>query len=135
MHESEDHKRRELIEVRNNADSLAYQTEKTLMELGDKVPGNERQNIHQRIEALRNEMKSDEVGQIKRAYDELQNAFYALSQQLYAQQHVDQPENVEPDAGQGQPDTTQQRGNGNGNYAGRNSDSEGEVIEGEYYPA
>ena len=45
QNEAEDRKRRELVEARNNADSLAYQTEKTLNELGDKVPAGERQNI------------------------------------------------------------------------------------------
>ena len=48
----EDRQRRELIEARNTADSLAYQTEKTLRELGDKVPANERQNIQEKINQL-----------------------------------------------------------------------------------
>ena len=52
QNEAEDRKRRELVEARNKADSLAYQTEKTLNELGDKVPAGERQNIQSKINAL-----------------------------------------------------------------------------------
>jgi molecular chaperone DnaK len=56
-HQSEDRKHRELVEARNNADSLAYQTEKTLTELGEKVPASERQNIQSKIDALKARMR------------------------------------------------------------------------------
>jgi molecular chaperone DnaK len=79
-HESEDRKQRELVEARNMADSLAYQTEKTLRELGDKVPAHERQNIEEKLNDLRQALKGDDTAQIKRQ-DDLQNAFHALSQQ------------------------------------------------------
>ena len=45
QHEAEDRKRRELVDARNSADTLVYQTEKVLRDLGDKVPANERQSI------------------------------------------------------------------------------------------
>ena len=79
-------RRKELVEARNQADTLAYQTEKTLRELGDKVPATERQNIEAKIKALREAAAGDDASQIKRQTDDLQNAFHALSQQLYAQQ-------------------------------------------------
>jgi molecular chaperone DnaK len=85
QHESEDKKRRELIEARNTADQLTYQTEKTLRELGDKVPGAERSNIESKINDLKQAAQSDDVARIKRLAEELQQAFHALSQQLYAQ--------------------------------------------------
>jgi molecular chaperone DnaK len=85
-HESDDRKRRELIEARNTADSLSYQTEKTLGELGDKVPADERQKIESKIEELRETIKGEDIGNIRRDTEDLQNAFHALSQQLYAQQ-------------------------------------------------
>lgn len=84
--EGEDKRRRESIEARNNADNLAYQTEKTLRELGDKVPANERTTIEGKINAVREALKGENVTEIKRLTEELQQAFYALSQQLYAQQ-------------------------------------------------
>ena len=114
-HESEDRMHRELVEARNMADSLAYQTEKTLRELGDKVPANERQDIEEKINALRQAMKSDDTSNIKRLQDELQNAFHALSQQLYAQQQAPQ-----------QP---------GGNGQGHRPDGEGDVVEGEFREA
>jgi molecular chaperone DnaK len=126
-HEADDRRRKELIEVRNTADNLIYQTEKTLNELGDKVPENDRQMINKKIEELRDAMNGDDTAQIKRLVEESQNAFHALSQQLYAQQ------------GQtGQPGYTAGRdhpagGNGNGSQSA--SDDEGEVVEGEFREA
>ncbi len=87
-HESDDRNRRELIELRNQADSLAYQTEKTLRELGDKVPGQERTNIENKVRELRETIQRDDATLIKRQTEDLQNAFHALSQQLYAQENA-----------------------------------------------
>lgn len=121
-HESEDRQRRELIEARNMADSLAYQTEKTLNELGDKMPTNERQDIEAKINELREATKGEDVTQIKSISEALQQAFYAISQQLYQQQNV---------AG----------ANGNGHHPSNEGDSgsmgEGDspVVEGEFREA
>lgn len=123
-HESEDRKRRELIEARNNADSLAYQTEKTLRELGDKVPESERQNIEDKITAIRSAIEDDDITRIKSLQDELQNAFHALSQQVYAQQ-----------AQEAAPQAESPFGGGNGHGTSPDSDDEGEVIEGEFREA
>ncbi len=118
-HETEDRQRRELIEARNNADSLAYQTEKTLNDLGDKIPGNERQNIVDKINQLREAAKGDDIQRIRRLSDELQNAFHAISQQMYAQQAAT--------AGPG-PTPSGHPGPGPQN-------DDGDVIEGEYREA
>jgi molecular chaperone DnaK len=85
QHEADDKKRREAIDARNTADNLVYQTEKALRELGDKVPASERSNIETKITDLKQVMQSDDVDKIKKLNDELQNAFHALSQQLYSQ--------------------------------------------------
>jgi len=85
-HEAEDRRQRELVEVRNTADNLAYQTEKTLRELGDRVPSAERSNIERKVSALREALKSSDSARIKQQFEDLQNAFHALSQQLYAGQ-------------------------------------------------
>ncbi|MFO3796058.1 MAG: molecular chaperone DnaK, partial [Anaerolineales bacterium] len=86
QHEAEDRRRRELAEARNNADNLIYQTEKTLRELGEKVPAGERSNIEGKINALKQAIQGEDLQQIRRASDDLQHALHALSQQLYAQQ-------------------------------------------------
>jgi len=91
QHEAEDKKRRELIDVRNTADQLTYQTEKTLNELGDKVPAAEKENIQSKINDLKQAAQGDDAVQIKKLTEEVQQAFHALSQQLYAQEQP-QPE-------------------------------------------
>ncbi len=84
-HEAEDRKRRELIDVKNTADSLVYQTEKALRDLGDKVPSAERATIEGKINDLKSASQTDDVNRIKKASEDVQQAFHALSQQLYAQ--------------------------------------------------
>ncbi|KAA3644676.1 MAG: molecular chaperone DnaK [Chloroflexi bacterium] len=130
--QGEDAKRRELIEVRNNADSLAYQTEKTLNELGDKVPASEKGNIESKITELREASEGDDLNRIKTLSDELQNAFHAISQQLYAQEQSAQagPSSDFPNYGGNGPAP-----NGNGNGNGHSPNDEGEVIEGEFTEA
>jgi molecular chaperone DnaK len=112
QNEAADKQRRELIEAKNNADNMTYQTEKTLRELGDKVPANERSNIESKISELKSAAQTDDLARIKRATEEVQQAFYALSQQLYAQ---GQPQ------GQAQP----------GGPSTPPPGSDGDVIEGE----
>jgi molecular chaperone DnaK len=85
QHEAEDKKRRELIDARNTADNLVYQTEKALRDLGDKVPPAERGEIESKISDLKSAAQSDDVAQIQKATESVQQAFHALSQQLYAQ--------------------------------------------------
>jgi molecular chaperone DnaK len=84
-HESEDKKRRELIDARNTADSLVYQTEKALRDLGDKVPSAERGEIETKINDLKTAAQGDDISRIQQASEAVQQAFHALSQQLYAQ--------------------------------------------------
>ena len=91
QHEAEDKKRRELIDARNTADQLTYQTEKTLRDLGDKVPSAERSTIESKINDLKQAAQGDDVDRIKQLSEEVQQAFHALSQQLYAQEQP-QPE-------------------------------------------
>jgi molecular chaperone DnaK len=90
-YEAEDKKRREIIDARNNADSLVYQTEKALRDLGEKVSSEERGKIEGKVSDLKTAAQGDDLGRIKKATDELQNMFYALSQQMYAQDQK-QPE-------------------------------------------
>jgi len=119
QNEADDRQRRELVEARNMGDSLAYQTEKTLRELGDKVPAGERQNIESKISALRQAIQGDDSAHIKRLSEDLQNAFHALSQQLYAQQAQQAPGDAQP----------------GGNGHGGKPEEEGDVVEGEFREA
>jgi molecular chaperone DnaK len=85
QHEAEDKKRRQVIDARNTADSLVYQTEKALRDLGDKVPSAERGAIETKINDLKSAAQSDDLTRIQKASQEVEQAFHALSQQLYAQ--------------------------------------------------
>ncbi len=116
QHEAEDKKHRELIEAKNNADNMAYQLEKTLRELGDKVKSDDRSNIEAKINDLKQAAETDDLNRIKKATDDAQNAFHALSQQLYAQ--------GQPQA-QGQAQGQPQQGGPS------SSSADGDVIDGE----
>jgi molecular chaperone DnaK len=85
-HEAEDRRRRELVEARNVADSLVYQTEKTLRDLGDRLSESDRQPIEEKSRQLNEAIKGEDVQRIRQLTEELQNAFHAISQQVYAQQ-------------------------------------------------
>jgi len=85
LHAEEDRKAKEAIEVRNNADSLAYQCEKQLKELGDKVSGDKKAEIEAGITAVREALKGNDTTAITKAYTDLQNKFQAVSEDLYKQ--------------------------------------------------
>ncbi|HHH42200.1 MAG TPA: molecular chaperone DnaK [Chloroflexi bacterium] len=86
MHEAEDRRRKELVEARNTADQVIYQTEKALRELGDQVPASDRSTIEAKIAELKKVMEGEDTATIRRLTEELQQASYALGQQLYARQ-------------------------------------------------
>jgi len=86
----EDKKRKELIEARNSADNLIYSTEKTLKELGDKVDAAKKEDINKKVEAVRDTMTSEDAERIKKASEELTNALYEISAQLYQQAQQEQ---------------------------------------------
>lgn len=96
QNEAADKQRRELIEARNTADNLVYQTEKALRELGDKVPASERASIESQVNDLKQAAQGEDLGGIRQKTEALQNAFHALSQQLYAQ---GQPQQGQPESG------------------------------------
>lgn len=85
-HEAEDRRRKELVEARNNADAVIYQTEKALRELGDKVPATDRGRIENIIADLKRAMQTEDTARIRQLTEQLQQASYALGQQMYAGQ-------------------------------------------------
>lgn len=85
LHAAEDAKAKEAIEVRNNADSLAYQCEKQIKDLGDKLPGDKKSDIESAIAAVREALKGDDVDAIKSAHEKLESKFQEISADLYKQ--------------------------------------------------
>jgi molecular chaperone DnaK len=80
----EDKKRKEKIEVKNNADQVAYQTAKTLEELGDKVSAEDKAKIQAKLDELNKVKDGEDLEAIKKAMDELNQEFYAISSKIYA---------------------------------------------------
>src|SRR5258708_5190459 len=84
-HADEDKKAKEAIEIKNNADTLAYQSEKQLKELGDKISGDKKKQVEDAIAAVREAIEKNDTEAMKRAYDDLQNKFQEVSAELYKQ--------------------------------------------------
>lgn len=84
-HESEDRAQRDLAEARNSADNLIYVTEKSLKDLGDKVPVNDRGQIERTIEDLKSAINTTDLSRIRQLTEQLQQASHALTQQMYQQ--------------------------------------------------
>src|SRR5579885_330746 len=82
-HATEDQQRRESAEVKNRGDSLAYQTERMLKEVGDKVSADERGKVEAALAELKQATKTDDTERIKRATEALQQASYKLGEEMY----------------------------------------------------
>ncbi|MBE6739409.1 MAG: molecular chaperone DnaK [Ruminococcaceae bacterium] len=83
QYESEDKKRREEVDIRNNADQMIYQTEKTVSEFGDKLSDEEKGKIETAKEALKEALKGTDIEAIKAASEGLQKEIYAVSEKVY----------------------------------------------------
>ncbi|HEX8228394.1 MAG TPA: Hsp70 family protein, partial [Chloroflexia bacterium] len=88
-HAEEDRKRRELIEARNMADSLAYNAEKSLRDLGEQVPAEVKSEVEAKVQAVRDALNTDDTDRIKSATEELNNAMQQIGQAMYAKQQAD----------------------------------------------
>lgn len=82
---AEDKAQKEAVDVKNQAESIIFQSEKALNELGDKVTAEEKAPITEKIEALRKSVAGGNTEEIKKGTEELQKAFYAISEKLYQQ--------------------------------------------------
>ena len=85
---AEDKKAREAVDIRNNADQMVFQTEKTLKEIGDKVSAAEKNDVEAKVNDLKEALKGDDIELIKSKQEEVQKAFYALSEKLYQAQQA-----------------------------------------------
>jgi molecular chaperone DnaK len=111
----EDRKRREVAEVRNNADNLVYQAEKTLAELGDKVSADDKGQVEKDVEAVKEGLKGDDTERIKGATDALMQSFQRVGQAVYQQQ--------------AQQDQAAAAGGGESTQPGGDDVVEGEVVD------
>ena len=82
---AQDKKLKEEVETRNQADQMVYQSEKTLSEMGDKIPADDKAKVQAGIDKLKETLKGQDTAAIKAATDELTQAFYAVSEKLYQQ--------------------------------------------------
>ena len=82
---AEDKARKDEVDTHNAADQTVYQTEKTLNELGDKIDASEKASIQSAIDHLKEVNKGSDIAAIKAATEEVQKAFYAVSEKLYQQ--------------------------------------------------
>ncbi len=84
LHADEDRRRREEIDVKNRADNLAYSTEKTLRDVGDKIPADVRSEAEGKLAALRSALQSADISQVKTAMEELEAVLQRVGQAVYS---------------------------------------------------
>ena len=110
MHAQEDLQRKEEIEVRNRADSVAYQAERTLRDVGDKVSAGVRSEVEEKVKAVRDALSSNDMTRLRSLTDELESAMQRIGQDVYSQNGAS--------AGAGS--------------QGQTSESDSSTVEGEY---
>jgi len=125
-HAEDDKKQREAVDIRNRADSLVYQTEKTLKEVGDKVSGSDKTDVEKALDNVRSLLKSGSPEEIEKAAQTLQEASYKLAQAVY--QHAGASATDAGPSGNGAHAGEQQPGAG----ATAGGAPEGDVIDAEY---
>jgi molecular chaperone DnaK len=123
-HAEEDRRRKEMVEARNQADTLAYQSEKALRDAGDKVPADVRSEVEQKIKDVRSALEGQDVARINSAAQALAQSAQKIGQYMYQQGQPGQPQEGAP-TGEGEP-----AGAGAGRRDGDRKD--GETIEGEF---
>ena len=112
----EDKKQKDAVDTKNRADSIIFQSEKTLNEIGDKLPESDKADVKAAIEKLKTTVAGGDTEAIKADTEALEKAFYALSEKLYAQNGGAQGAGFDPNGAQGGAD---QGGDGtyyNANY-------------------
>jgi molecular chaperone DnaK len=103
LHASEDKKKQEVIEIKNTADALVYTCEKTLKDAGDKIKPEDKKSVEDKISALKDAQKSDNIEEIKTKTKELSETIQKIGAELYKQQKPEEkPKNgEEPKAEEG----------------------------------
>jgi molecular chaperone DnaK len=122
-HAEEDRRIRERIEVRNEADTFAYSIEKTLRDLGEKVPADTKHDVEEKLSALRDALKTDDTDRIRSTMDALRQSSTKIGEVMYQQEQAAQQ------GQQGQPQAEPQP---EGEPAGAGAKRDGDTIEGEF---
>ncbi len=94
----EDKKRREEVDLRNGADQMVYQCEKMLNEEGDKFPAEDKTALTEKVDALKEALKGEDINLIKSRQDELQAKFYEISEKIYKAANPQGAEGFDPNA-------------------------------------
>lgn len=94
---AEDKKRREEIDVKNEADNLCYSVEKLISDSADKIPEDDKQNLNQKVSELKETSKSNDIEAIRKGIDDLQKVMYEVSSKLYKQATPDQSAQTQSD--------------------------------------
>lgn len=112
-HANEDKKKKEEIEARNNAESLVYNSEKTLKDLGDKISGEEKAKVETEIDNVKKALEGTDTDKIKEATEKLTTVFYQISEKLYSQANPNAGANtgVDPNAAETNNANTENNGN------------------------
>ncbi len=108
---AEDKKNKEAVEVKNKAEQMIYQSEKSLSDMGDKVSDSDKAPVREAIDKLKETIKSNDVDAIKADTEALEKAFYPIAEKMYAQQQG------QPGADNGANGGTQQSSDGNTYYS------------------
>ena len=102
MYAAEDKKRKEEVDTRNQGDQMAYQTEKTLSEMGDKLDPADKAEVEGKLQNLKTALTGTDTAAIKAATEELTQAFYKISEKLYQAQGGAQGAGFDPGQAGGQ---------------------------------
>ena len=94
----EDKKRKEEVDTRNNAESMVYQSEKTLGEVGDKIDAADKEAVQAEIDKVKEALKGTDTEAIKAATEALQQKFFAVSEKLYQQANPNGAQGFDPNA-------------------------------------
>jgi len=116
IHAEEDRKRRELIEARNTADNAIYSSEKTLSDLGEKVPADLKSRVEDAIAKVRSVRDQDDSNAINSSVEELMKVLQEVGQAAYTQTQSETPDQTQTDQGQA-------------------PDDDGDVVDGEFHHA
>jgi molecular chaperone DnaK len=125
---AEDKKRREEVELKNTADSMVYSTEKTLREMGDKIPADTKSKIESELERLKKAIADNDIESIKRFMEDVRQASYKMSEELYKQ--------AQTSGAAGAGEAGQQPGAEDGPNAGRAGEhsADDDVIDADFRP-
>ena len=118
IHADEDRKKRESVELKNNAENVAYSAEKMLEDNKDSIPDESKEEIETKIQGVRSSLEAEDLDQIKSSTDELQTAMQNLGQLIYGQQQSDNDENMNDEHVDDSENTT--------------NDSSDDTVDGEY---